>query len=342
MPARGASRARPLPNALTGIARRQQRRRARRAGRGRRPLGRLHAGRPPRRRWGDHRVRVSLSRLPARRARGRGRPSEQIAARRRRSRCSRRSGRLARGRVGRGRARARSPSSTARSCAMQYPTLAEALRGTRGVYLSDDRSYTHLGFRGFSRTGDYGNKRARLGRRPADQRQHPLASRSRGFEGRADLDDVERIEVVRGPGSVALRHGRLLRRRQPRHPPAQGPRPRRARRLGRRVRRRPRARRRPAGSATTPASGRASAAPGAWARLHLPRVRATRAAPPPGATASGRHRAGARLVARLHPAVVLHQRKKRLPTGEYETVFNDRRTDFVDTRGSSRRASSRS
>ena len=42
--------------------------------------------------------------------------------------------------------------------AMQYPTIAEALRGTRGLYLTDDRSYNFVGVRGFSRTSDYGNK----------------------------------------------------------------------------------------------------------------------------------------------------------------------------------------
>src|SRR5262249_32247418 len=40
---------------------------------------------------------------------------------------------------------------------MGYPTVWEALRGVRGVYLSDDRGYATVGFRGFSRPGDYGN-----------------------------------------------------------------------------------------------------------------------------------------------------------------------------------------
>jgi len=41
---------------------------------------------------------------------------------------------------------------------MRYPTLAEAFRGVRGVYLSDDRGYQALGFRGFGRPGSYGNR----------------------------------------------------------------------------------------------------------------------------------------------------------------------------------------
>jgi len=41
---------------------------------------------------------------------------------------------------------------------MGYPTIAEALRGVRGVYVSDDRSYAAVGFRGLGRLGNYGNR----------------------------------------------------------------------------------------------------------------------------------------------------------------------------------------
>jgi hypothetical protein len=41
---------------------------------------------------------------------------------------------------------------------MRYPTVAEAVRGVRGVYVQDDRSYKSLGFRGFSQLADYGNR----------------------------------------------------------------------------------------------------------------------------------------------------------------------------------------
>jgi outer membrane receptor protein involved in Fe transport len=84
---------------------------------------------------------------------------------------------------------------------MRYPSIAEAVRGVRGVYLTDDRSYTFVGMRGLSRSSDYGNKILIL------QDGHPLnddllGQSFAGYEGRTDLDDVERIEVVRGPGSV--------------------------------------------------------------------------------------------------------------------------------------------
>ena len=84
---------------------------------------------------------------------------------------------------------------------MAYPTIAEALRGTRGIYVTDDRSYVSLGFRGFSRVGDYGNRVLVLvdGQPTNDDY---IGSSYVGFDGRVDLDDVERIEVVRGPGSV--------------------------------------------------------------------------------------------------------------------------------------------
>ena len=85
--------------------------------------------------------------------------------------------------------------------AMGYPTLAEALRGIRGMYLSDDRSYVTAGIRGFSRPGDYGNRILVLvDGHPTNDNY--IWSSYMGFDLRVDLEDIERIEVVRGPGSV--------------------------------------------------------------------------------------------------------------------------------------------
>ena len=84
---------------------------------------------------------------------------------------------------------------------MGYPTIAEALRGVRGVYVNDDRSYSSLGFRGFGRPGDYGNHVLVLvDGHPTNENY--TGGASVGFDARTDLEDVERIEVVRGPGSA--------------------------------------------------------------------------------------------------------------------------------------------
>jgi outer membrane receptor for ferrienterochelin and colicin len=85
--------------------------------------------------------------------------------------------------------------------ALRYPTISEALRGVPGVYAWNDRSYQALGFRGLGRLGGYGNAVLVL----VDG--HPmnddwLGSSYVGYDARVGLEDVERIEVVRGPGSV--------------------------------------------------------------------------------------------------------------------------------------------
>ena len=85
--------------------------------------------------------------------------------------------------------------------AMAYPTIAEALRGVRGLFLTDDRAYGQVGFRGFSRSGDYGNRVLVLqDGMPTNDNWN--GSSYVGFDARTDLEDIERIEVVRGPGSV--------------------------------------------------------------------------------------------------------------------------------------------
>lgn len=85
--------------------------------------------------------------------------------------------------------------------AMHYPTVAEAVRGVRGVFISDDRAYKNVSFRGFGRPGDYGNRvLVLIDGHPVNDNW--LWSSYVGYDLRADIEDVERIEVVRGPGSV--------------------------------------------------------------------------------------------------------------------------------------------
>jgi outer membrane receptor protein involved in Fe transport len=85
--------------------------------------------------------------------------------------------------------------------AMRYPTLFEALRGTRGIFLNDDRSYPEIGFRGFGRLGSYGN-RTLVTLDGAPMNDDWIWSSYVGFDQRTDLEDIDHIEVVRGPGSV--------------------------------------------------------------------------------------------------------------------------------------------
>jgi outer membrane receptor protein involved in Fe transport len=81
------------------------------------------------------------------------------------------------------------------------PTIAEAVRGVRGVYISDDRSYVTLGMRGLGRLGSYGN-RILVTYDGQPMNDDWIGSSYVGYDALTDLGDVERIEVVRGPGSV--------------------------------------------------------------------------------------------------------------------------------------------
>ncbi len=85
--------------------------------------------------------------------------------------------------------------------AFGFQTVWDALGGVRGVYQTDDRTYPSLGFRGFSQPQDYGNRVLVLtdGHVMNDDL---LGSSYVGYDARSDLIDVERIEVVRGPGSA--------------------------------------------------------------------------------------------------------------------------------------------
>jgi outer membrane receptor protein involved in Fe transport len=85
--------------------------------------------------------------------------------------------------------------------AFGYSTLAEALRSVRGFYTSNDREYEAAGERGFSTVSNYNQRILILNDgHVTNEITYGQGAVGRDFD--ADLSDVERIEIVRGPGSV--------------------------------------------------------------------------------------------------------------------------------------------
>jgi iron complex outermembrane receptor protein len=82
-----------------------------------------------------------------------------------------------------------------------WRTLAEALTSVRGFYVTNDRNYSYVGVRGFSRPTDYNNRILVLvnGHRFNDNVYDQALV---GLEFPIDMALVDRIEVIRGPGSA--------------------------------------------------------------------------------------------------------------------------------------------
>ena len=85
--------------------------------------------------------------------------------------------------------------------AFHQNTLVDALTGLRGVIVSNDLTYDYVGFRGFQRPGDY-NSRVLVTVDGHAMNDDQLGASYVGYDLLTDLSDVERIEVVRGPGSA--------------------------------------------------------------------------------------------------------------------------------------------
>lgn len=81
-----------------------------------------------------------------------------------------------------------------------WRTLSDALQSQRGFYTSYDRTYPGLGVRGFLRPGDYNSRILLLidGHR-LNENVYDSALIGTAFS--LDLDLVDHIEIVRGPGS---------------------------------------------------------------------------------------------------------------------------------------------
>ena len=81
-----------------------------------------------------------------------------------------------------------------------WRTLADALNAMRGLYVRNDRNYSYLGERGFSRTGDYTSRVLIM----IDGRRMNDAIFDQGFideEFLLDMNLIERIEFIPGSGS---------------------------------------------------------------------------------------------------------------------------------------------
>lgn len=81
-----------------------------------------------------------------------------------------------------------------------YRTLADILRSVRGFYVSSDHQYSYVGVRGFSPPGDYNTRLLVLvdGYRINDN-IYDTGAISGEFP--VDVDLIDRVEIVRGPGS---------------------------------------------------------------------------------------------------------------------------------------------
>lgn len=82
-----------------------------------------------------------------------------------------------------------------------YATIAEALRRIVGLYVSSDRNYDYLGVRGYARPGDYSTRILLLvdGLRIND----PICNSAPiGDDLSLDIRSIQRIEIVKGPGSA--------------------------------------------------------------------------------------------------------------------------------------------
>jgi iron complex outermembrane receptor protein len=82
-----------------------------------------------------------------------------------------------------------------------WTTLDQVLQSVPGFYLTNDRNFTYLGVRGIGRPTDY-NSRILVMLDGHDLNEPVLGQAPGGSDLAIDLQSVEKIEIVRGPGSA--------------------------------------------------------------------------------------------------------------------------------------------
>jgi outer membrane receptor for ferrienterochelin and colicins len=90
-----------------------------------------------------------------------------------------------------------------------YQTLGEALNSQRGFYLTNDKNYLYVGSAGFSRPTDYNNRIVVM----LDghiMNEIVYGSAFMGNDLGINLRDIERIEIVRGPGASVYGSGAMF------------------------------------------------------------------------------------------------------------------------------------
>jgi len=85
--------------------------------------------------------------------------------------------------------------------AFGYPTILEAMRGVRGFAVNYDSIYGSAAVRGLGQANDFSNRLLVLSD-GAVLNENILYQPFIHYDGRVDLGDVQRIEIVRGPSSV--------------------------------------------------------------------------------------------------------------------------------------------
>ncbi len=90
-----------------------------------------------------------------------------------------------------------------------YRTLKDILNSVRGFYVSYDRVYSFTGTRGINRPGDFGGRMLITvdGHRMNDPIYDSALS---GTEGFMDADMIDRVEIIRGPGSSLYGNNAVL------------------------------------------------------------------------------------------------------------------------------------